>query len=145
MLAEIDRIWGAMLDAGPGTFWEEGPSGGDDLAMYGRPFGRSLCHAWSAGPAALIPEAVLGLRPLDDGWSRFEVSPRLGGLEWASAVVPTPLGDLFVHVDPTTVSVHVPAGSALVRAERTHLGPASVTWPVVASGVSSELDLGRAG
>ncbi|GAA1056241.1 hypothetical protein GCM10017608_27390 [Agromyces luteolus] len=131
VLEEIERIWGAMLDAGPGTFWEEGPSGGDDLAMYGRPFGRSLCHAWSAGPAALIPEAVLGLRPLDDGWTRFEVEPRLGGLEWASAVVPTPLGDLFVHADAEGVTVQVPAGATLVRGERVEVGPAVVEFGAI--------------
>ncbi|WP_353813741.1 hypothetical protein [Agromyces sp. SYSU T00266] len=129
VLEEIERIWGAMLDAGPGTFWEEGPSGGDHLAMYGRPFGRSLCHAWSAGPAALIPEAVLGLRPLDDGWARFEVEPRLGGLEWASAVVPTPLGDLFVHADRSGVTVRVPSGVALVRSDPVDGGRAE--WAVL--------------
>ena len=56
----------------------------------GAPFGRSRCHAWAAGPAAILPEAVLGLRPLDDGWSRFTVRPDLGDLEWAAAVVPAP-------------------------------------------------------
>ncbi|RXZ50055.1 alpha-L-rhamnosidase C-terminal domain-containing protein, partial [Agromyces binzhouensis] len=145
VLEEIDRIWGAMVDAGPGTFWEEAPSGADDLAMYGRPFGRSLCHGWSAGPAAVIPEAVLGLRPLDDGWSRFEVEPRLGELDWASAVVPTPHGDLVVHADLTGTTVCVPGGAALARrGEPVQFGPALVRWASVVAPASEELDSGRA-
>ncbi|GAA2042969.1 hypothetical protein GCM10009819_31890 [Agromyces tropicus] len=133
VLDEISRRWGAMLDIGPGTFWEEMPTGGDDLAMYGRPFGRSLCHAWAAGPAALLPEAVLGLRPLDDGWARFEVEPRLGGLSWASAVVPGPAGDVVVHTDAERVRVEVPAGAALVRGGRTEVGPAVAEWAIPGS------------
>ena len=90
VLDEVRSTWGAMLDRGPGTFWEESSIDDEPFAMYGRAFGRSLCHAWASGPAAILPEAVLGLRPLDDGWSRFEVRPDLGDLEWAAAVVPAP-------------------------------------------------------
>lgn len=129
-LGELLDVWGPMLDAGPGTFWEEAATGASPRAMYGRPFGRSLCHAWSAGPAALLPEAVLGLRPLADGWARFEVAPRLAGLEWAAAVVPAPTGDIVVRADAGTrrVEVEVPAGTALVRGERIEHGPAVVEW-----------------
>ncbi|MRX44647.1 alpha-L-rhamnosidase-related protein [Agromyces kandeliae] len=133
VLVEIRRIWGAMLEAGPGTFWEEASSAANDLAMYGRPFGRSLCHAWSAGPAALIPEAVLGIRPLDDGWARFEVVPRLAGLDWASAVVPTPLGDVVVHADATGSTVRIPAGASLAHGDRIDIGPAVVELDVAAA------------
>ncbi|MGR0219060.1 alpha-L-rhamnosidase-related protein [Agromyces sp. ZXT2-6] len=132
VLDEVRRIWGAMLDAGPGTFWEESASGGDDLTMYGRPFGRSLCHAWAAGPAAILPEAVLGVCPLADGWSRFEVEPRLGDLDWAAVVVPVPSGDLVVCAEGAGVTVHVPAGTALVRAGRVDHGPAVVEWSTTA-------------
>jgi alpha-L-rhamnosidase len=132
VLDEVRRTWGAMLDAGPGTFWEEAATGGDDLAMYGRPFGRSRCHAWSAGPAAILPEAVLGVRPVADGWARFEVEPRLGDLEWAAAVVPTPFGDLVVRAEGAGVTVRVPAGTALVRGGRIERGPTVVEWSTAA-------------
>jgi hypothetical protein len=139
VLDEVRRTWGAMLDAGPGTFWEEAGPGDDELAMYGRPFGRSRCHAWSAGPAAILPEAVLGVRPLDDGWSRFEVEPCPGDLDWAAAVVPTPAGDLVVRADREGVTVHVPAGTALVREGRVVRGPTVVAWstPGAAAGASA--------
>ncbi|BDZ65335.1 hypothetical protein GCM10025877_22730 [Agromyces mangrovi Wang et al. 2018] len=111
-VARIGSLWGGMLDAGAMTFWEE--FGVDDdgahAAMYGRPFGRSLAHAWASGPAALLPEAVLGIRPLEDGWRVVSVAPELGALEWASAIVPTPAGDLFVHADRAGVRVQAPAG-----------------------------------
>ena len=128
VLEQVRATWGAMLDRGPGTFWEEATLDDEPLAMYGRPFGRSLCHAWASGPAAILPEAVLGLRPLDDGWSRFAVQPDLGDLAWASAVVPAPSGDIVVIADASTVTVQVPAGTVLVREGHTVPGPATVEW-----------------
>ena len=130
VIDEVRRIWGAMLDRGPGTFWEESSIVGDPLEMYGRPFGRSRCHAWAAGPAAILPEAVLGLRPLDDGWSRFTVRPELGDLEWASAVVPAPAGDIVVVADHERVTVRVPSGAVLWREGHSVPGPSVVEWTV---------------
>ena len=128
VLDAVRATWGAMLDHGPGTFWEEATLDDDPLAMYGRPFGRSRCHAWASGPAAILPEAVLGLRPLDDGWARFVVRPDLGDLEWASAVVPAPGGDIVVVADGSSVTVQVPPGAVLVREGHTVPGPATVEW-----------------
>ena len=87
-----------------------------------------VCHAWAAGPAAILPEAVLGLRPIDDGWARFEVRPELGDLEWAAAVVPAPIGDIVVVADRARVSVQVPSGAVLVREGHAVPGPATVEW-----------------
>jgi hypothetical protein len=91
--------------------------------MYGRPFGKSLCHAWSSGPAALLPQLVLGVRPLTDGWATFEVAPQRGDLEWASATVPTPHGVISVRADETGTTVTFPAGTTF----RGHAGPGVVT------------------
>jgi alpha-L-rhamnosidase len=125
----IRRRWGEMLDAGAITFWEEfADPGADPLAMYGRPFGKSLCHAWASGPAALLPEAILGIRPLSPGWSRFELNPELGPLPWAAAVVPTPLGDIAVSAVDDAVTVDVPPGAELVRGGDSWHGPCSVEW-----------------
>ncbi|HEU0183035.1 MAG TPA: alpha-L-rhamnosidase C-terminal domain-containing protein [Agromyces mariniharenae] len=128
VLEQVRATWGAMLERGPGTFWEEATIDDEPLAMYGRPFGRSLCHAWASGPAAILPEAVLGLRPIGDGWSRFAVQPELGDLAWASAVVPAPSGDIVVVADASTVTVQVPAGTVLVREGHSVPGPATVEW-----------------
>ena len=118
-------------------FWEEFTTSstgaaGDHYAMYGRPFGRSLCHAWNAGPAALLPELVLGVRPLSDGWSRFAVAPDLGDLEWAGAVVPVPGGGTIVaSADRGEVSVDGPAGLVLERPDGAQVaGPGQSTWTI---------------
>ncbi|MFC0678738.1 alpha-L-rhamnosidase C-terminal domain-containing protein [Lysobacter korlensis] len=134
-IAAIRTRWGAMLDAGAVTFWEEFPRpGGSPLAMYGRPYGKSLCHAWAAGPAALLPEAVLGIRPLSPGWRTFEVAPALGDLPWAAAVVPVPDGEIAVSVAADAVTVKVPSGAVLVRGSERWVGPCLVGWRGGASG-----------
>ncbi|WP_125612363.1 alpha-L-rhamnosidase C-terminal domain-containing protein [Specibacter cremeus] len=132
--AAIERIrtlWGGMLDAGAQTFWEEFATvDGDQFEMYGRPFGKSLCHAWSSGPAAMLPEIVLGIRPLADGWKEFEVTPFLGLLDWASAVVPIPGGEITVTADKDTVTVDFPPGTTLKLAGHRTLGPRCVAYPI---------------
>lgn len=115
MLADLRTTWGGMLAAGATTFWEAwdpAQSGDAALAFYGRPFGKSLCHAWSGGPAALLPRHLLGIRPLADGWSEVAIAPRLAGLAWASACVPTPHGDITVDAAGARAQVVLPAGVA---------------------------------
>lgn len=73
-------------------------------------------HPWGASPAFLLPEGLMGVRPLEPGYRRFEVAPqpwggkRAGGvgiggdagagmgavdcIREASVVVPTPAGDI---------------------------------------------------
>lgn len=114
MLTVLRDYWGGMLDRGACTFWEAYDAKADPaqaLAFYGRPFGKSLCHAWSAGPAFLLPGELLGIRPLTPGWRQFTVEPNLGDLEWACATVPTPHGDIQVEVEGRRVSVHAPRGT----------------------------------
>jgi hypothetical protein len=126
-VAAVRRIadrWGAMLDDGSATFWEELPGDGPPgTAMYGRPYGMSRCHGWASGPAAALPELVLGLRPTAPGWRTAEAAPRLGDLAWAAAVVPVPGGDLMVAATTDRVVVDVPAGHTLDVAGRRVVGP----------------------
>lgn len=54
----LERVWGGMLDAGATSFWEgydEKEQGDERWRFYGRPFAKSLCHAWGAAPLFLLP------------------------------------------------------------------------------------------
>lgn len=99
ILRRVKRYWGAMIAAGATTFWEACDPEEKDAsvyAFYNRPFGKSLCHAWSAGPAAFLPRALFGLEILSDGWKHFRIAPVAGSLEWAALTIPSPQGDLEI-------------------------------------------------
>ncbi len=124
---QLRDYWGGMLDRGATTFWEDfKPGEQGDYTMYKRPFGRSLCHAWASGPAAILPAVVLGVRPLKDGWKEFAVEPHLGSLKWASACVPTPAGNIEIQADANKTTIDIPAGLTLVRGADRHAGPAKI-------------------
>lgn len=59
----------------------------------------SLCHGWSAAPAVVLPECVLGVRALEPGWRRVAIEPELCGLAWARGTVPTPRGEIAVELE----------------------------------------------
>lgn len=116
VLKEIKDYWGGMLRAGATTFWEKyDPTqhGAEHYALYGRPFGRSLCHAWGASPLYLLGKYYLGVRPLSPGYATYEVVPILGGLEWMEGDVPTPHGNVHVYCSKTEIRVHGVDGGVL--------------------------------
>jgi hypothetical protein len=86
LIARINQRWGAMLDAGATTWWEE---------WVQRP-GSSECHAWSGAPTFDLSTDVLGVRPLEPGFSTFAVVPQTGELNFARGVFPTVKGDIGV-------------------------------------------------
>lgn len=108
VLDEVREYWGGMLDHGATSFWEmydPKEKGVEHYAMYGRPFGRSLCHAWGASPAYIFGRYILGVVPTSPGFGTYEVKPDLGGLDWAEGDVPTPWGKIHVRVDAAGHSV----------------------------------------
>ena len=72
-------------------------------------FRHSLCHGWSAGPAAWCINRVLGIRSLSPGCGTVEVKPSLEGLDWAEGAMALPCGETIK-----------------VRAERTRDGSVAV-------------------
>ena len=108
VLPEIKAYWGGMLREGATSFWEKynpEETGTQHLAMYGRPYGKSLCHAWGASPVYLLGKYYLGVKPTKPGYAEYEVCPVLGGLEWMEGEVPTPFGNVCVKMDARQVSV----------------------------------------
>ena len=113
----ISTYWGAMLDLGATTFWEDFnlewtvdaapidelvPPGKKDLhgdfgAYCYEGFRHSLCHGWASGPTAWLSQQVLGIRPLAPGCSHVLVAPQLGRLAWAEGTYPTPHGPIHVR------------------------------------------------
>lgn len=113
VLAQMKNYWGGMLRLGATTFWEKynpEEAGTQHLAMYGRPYGKSLCHAWGASPIYIIGKYFLGVKPTKAGYEEYEVRPALGGLEWMEGDVPTPFGKIHVRKDKHTVSVKSDGG-----------------------------------
>ena len=114
VLREIRDYWGGMLREGATSFWEKyvpSETGTQHLAMYGRPYGKSLCHAWGASPVYLLGKYYLGVRPTKPGYQEFEVRPALGDLEWMEGDVPTPHGIIHVEMNRQQVKVLATAGN----------------------------------
>ena len=105
---EIKNYWGDMLKLGATTFWEKyDPSekGTQHYAMYGRPFGKSLCHAWGASPIYLLGKYFLGVKPVAPGYSKFLVEPILGGLDWMEGRVPAPDGNIDIYCNRSEIKI----------------------------------------
>ena len=114
VLQEMRDYWGGMLREGATSFWEKyvpAETGTQHLAMYGRPYGKSLCHAWGASPVYLLGKYYLGVRPTKPGYEEFEIRPSLGDLDWLQGDVPTPHGMIHVEMNRHEVKVFATEGS----------------------------------
>lgn len=121
-LNNISTYWGAMLDRGATTFWEdfnldwlEGsgrideivPEGVKDLhGDYGaycyKGLRHSLCHGWASGPTAFLSQYVLGFAPAAPGCKKLYLKPNLGSLKFAEGSYPTPYGKISVRHEKTS-------------------------------------------
>lgn len=113
----IKKYWGAMIDVGATTFWEDfdvewlkGSGRIDQITPDGLKnihgdFGKhcyeelrlSLCHGWSGGPTPYLMEQIGGIEILEPGCKRVRISPKLSGLEWMKIEYPTPYGSISVY------------------------------------------------
>jgi hypothetical protein len=118
VLKEMKDYWGGMLKEGATTFWEAYDpleKGAARYAMYGRPFGKSLCHAWGASPLYLLGKYYLGVKPTKPGYAEYLIEPELGGLKWMEGKVPTPQGEIAVSVSTTQIKINTVDGKGLLR------------------------------
>lgn len=118
----ISDYWGAMLDLGATTFWEnfnyeerhnalpidQMPdeskfnihSDGGDFCYIG--LRASLCHGWASGPTPWLTKHILGIKVIEPGSKVIQISPNLGSLDFAEGSFPTPFGVVKVrHVKQT--------------------------------------------
>ncbi|MGI5832630.1 MAG: alpha-L-rhamnosidase C-terminal domain-containing protein [Thermoguttaceae bacterium] len=118
----IREYWGAMLDVGATTFWEDfnlewlrGAGRIDELTPEGKEslhgdrgaycyegFRHSLCHGWSSGPAPWLSRHILGVTPAKPGFAEVGFDPFLGDLDWAEGTIPTPNGVISVRVEKSS-------------------------------------------
>lgn len=117
VLKEIRDYWGGMLNLDATSFWEKynpNEKGTEHLAMYGRPYGKSLCHAWGASPIYLLGKYYLGVKPEKNGYKEFSIHPVLGDLKWMEGTVPTPNGEIKVYADKQQIKVKATEGIGTV-------------------------------
>ena len=96
----LRSFWGGMVKAGATTFWEmyiEGETMETATEMYARPFGRSYCHIWGAGPLYVVPRFYFGIRAENFG-DTFVVEPNLALVKGCSIKVPLKKGELDVAI-----------------------------------------------
>ena len=113
VLKEMRDYWGGMLREGATSFWEKyvpSETGIQHLAMYGRPYGKSLCHAWGASPVYLLGKYYLGVKPTQPGYKEYSVEPHLGDLEWMEGDVPTPHGMIHIYMDRKQIKIRATEG-----------------------------------
>ena len=103
------NYWGKMLELGATTIWEEfdpTKEGTEHYAMYGSLYGKSLCHAWGAGPIYLFGRYYLGIYPTSPAYETFNVEPKCGGLTEFEGTVPVKGGIVTVKYQEDKVTVH---------------------------------------
>lgn len=118
-LENIREYWGAMIDLGATTFWEDFnidwmenaariddfvPDGKVDVhASYGgysyEKLRHNLSHGWASGPTAWMSRHVLGVHVVEAGSKKVLVSPDLGDLQWVEGTYPTPMGVIHIRHD----------------------------------------------
>ncbi|HBT84872.1 MAG: alpha-L-rhamnosidase [Fermentimonas sp.] len=122
----ITDYWGAMLDLGATTFWENFNynerfnavaidqlpdeskfnihSDGGDYCYIG--LRASLCHGWASGPTSWLTNHVLGIQVIEPGCKVLRISPNLGDLNFVEGSFPTPFGIVKVkHIKQADGSV----------------------------------------
>jgi alpha-L-rhamnosidase len=115
----IREYWGAMLDLGATTFWEDfdidwmkNAACIDELVLEGktdvhRSYGNycykelrhSFCHGWASGPTSWLSEYVLGVKVVKPGCKVIRIEPHLGDLKWVEGSFPTPFGVIKIRHD----------------------------------------------
>jgi alpha-L-rhamnosidase len=132
----LKSAWLPMLRAGYRRFFEDidatkPPS--EQLAMYGRKYAASLCHAWAgAAPVMALSRGVLGVEPLEPGYALCSIAPQRCGLTWLHGAVPTPHGPIQIEWNSSSARIVLPANVAARFSDNRELrGPGSFPIPVL--------------
>lgn len=94
--ASGERGWLAMMEKGATItmeFW--------DLTLKEKWRVPDMNHAWSTAPLNVICRCILGVTPLEPGFAKISVRPRLGSLRMVKARIPTLAGTVSLRIDNT--------------------------------------------
>ena len=136
----MKEYYGAMLDLGATTFWEDfniewAKNAGriDKKPVKGKKdvhgdfgdfcyigFRHSFCHGWSSGVVPFLMQEVGGIEIVKAGCEEIRITPRLGDLNFVKISYPTPYGILKVehrkNSDGTiTTKTEIPNGVKIVK------------------------------
>ncbi|MDD3275540.1 MAG: alpha-L-rhamnosidase C-terminal domain-containing protein [Kiritimatiellales bacterium] len=91
LTATHNRGWYHMIESGSTMTWE----------AWDWTYKNNLDwnHAWGAAPANIIVRRLIGVRPLEPGFSKILIQPQPGSLRQASCKVPTIRGPVFVSFE----------------------------------------------
>ena len=123
-VSSIKDCWGGQLRYGGTTFFEVyRPSwnailGKNDPVINNQCGYTSLTHPWSAGVTKWLSEEMLGIKPLEPGFTSFEIVPHLTDtISAVSGTTPTLHGAISANFNVRTgrTTIIIPPGT---RAER---------------------------
>lgn len=105
---EIEKYFGSMANENTGTFWEQydpDETLKEKYRMYGRPYEKSLCHAWGASMLYFMGRYFMGVVPTKPGYEEFEIKPSLFGLKFFKGKVPINNGLVEISADEHEIKV----------------------------------------
>ena len=108
VMERIRTYWGGMLSEGAVTFWEEytpGQSEEEKYAMYGDPYGKSLCHAWGAAPLYILGRYAAGVYPTRPGYETFVTEPCLDSFGEVAFEIPVTGGSVWIEKKDETLRI----------------------------------------
>jgi hypothetical protein len=133
-LSTIDDCWGGQIRYGGTTFFEvfrpswNRVSKPNEAPINNHCGATSLTHPWSAGVTKWLSEEVLGIKPIEPGFTTFLVKPHLSSaVTWVKGSVPTLhgiiaasfniiSGDMEVTVPPaTSATVAIPKAGRFIK------------------------------
>lgn len=123
--AIIDKYWSSMLGEDTPAIWEANVYKHGKEALWGL---GSLCHAFALSPVNNFQKYILGIKPLENGFSRFLFSPNIMDLMNVSGTIPTPHGLIVVELsreedECVKVRITVPMNTVAVLSNSDELFP----------------------
>ena len=125
-VTRMKKRWATQIESPLTTLWEGWGIGSEG---YG---GGTYNHAWSGGALTALSQYAAGVAPTKAGFERFAVLPQMGPLTRIDTTVPTPHGDITLHLrdveDRFLADLTVPAGTeAVVGVPKGDRGPRSIS------------------